>query len=229
MAGRGSGPPIGILGGTFDPIHNAHLALAEAAANSLGLAQVRLIPAGDPYHRSAAQASGADRLAMLQLALAGNPRLAADERDLRRNGPTYSVDTLASLRAEFGDRRPLVLLLGADAFLDLESWRDWRRLFELAHLGVAARPGHADWRAGAAGTLAAEIEKRIGSGPRALRIAPAGSIVSFPMTPLDISATRIRVALAARQPTRDLLPAAVLDYIDSHGLYRGPIPQTGGQ
>jgi len=134
-------PPIALLGGTFDPIHFGHLRLAEELAETLGIGQVRLIPAGRPPHRGQPRAEAGHRLEMVRRAIAGNPRFILDEREIQRAAPSYSVDTLTSLRAELPPGTPLVLFMGADAFLGLTTWHEWRRLFELAHIAVAQRPG----------------------------------------------------------------------------------------
>src|SRR5687767_2659000 len=117
--------PIGILGGTFDPVHYGHLRLAQEIGERLHLAEVRLIPAGTPPHRTAPQVSAAQRLEMVRLAAAGNPLLAVDDREVRRTDPGYTVDTLSEIRREAGATRPVCVLLGADAFLDLATWHRW--------------------------------------------------------------------------------------------------------
>lgn len=206
---------IGVLGGTFDPVHYGHLRAAEELGERLGLKRVHLLPCR-PGHRHPPLASEAERLALLRLAVAGNPRLVADDRDLRRAGPTYTVDTLGELRAEFGST-PLVLLLGMDAFLGLPGWKDWRRLIGLAHIVVAHRPGgHA--------ALAPELRELLdahGVGDhKALAQAPAGSVLLAPLTALDISATRIRELIVDGHSPRYLLPDPVLDQIERLGLYQ---------
>jgi nicotinate-nucleotide adenylyltransferase len=133
--------PIGIFGGTFDPIHFGHLRLAEEMTEGIGLSRVVFIPAGQPPHRGAPRTAAAHRLEMVRRAVSGNPRFAVDAREVQSPRPSYTVDTLTTLRAELGDEQPLWLLLGADAFLELPTWHAWRRLFELAHIAVAARPG----------------------------------------------------------------------------------------
>lgn len=218
-----SSDPLGIFGGTFDPIHYGHLRLAEEAAESLGLAQVLCIPAGAPLLRDTPRTAARHRLAMVRLALRDAPRLALDAAEVANPAPSYTVDTLRRLRAVHGAARPLVLLLGADAFARLEAWKEWRTLFELAHLAVATRPGHdAKLGAGETGPSAAlGVEwraRRAEAG--ALTAAPAGAIVPFAITALDISATAIRARLAAGRSVRYLLPAPVLDYIEQHHLYR---------
>ncbi|MCX9154717.1 nicotinate-nucleotide adenylyltransferase [Niveibacterium sp. 24ML] len=213
--------PLGILGGTFDPIHNGHLRLAEEAVTQLGLGRIRLIPAGRPAHRGAPGASAAQRLDMVQLAAAENPRLEVDAAEVLSEAPSYTVPTLERLRAELGDARQLVLLLGADAFAGLPSWHRWTTLFELAHIAVATRPGHTLELAALSPALAEQCRQRE-SAADALQARPHGCIVRFPITALDISATAIRTLCARRESPRYLLPEGVVDYIAQHGLYLEP-------
>ena len=208
---------IGIFGGTFDPIHYGHLRLAEEAREALSLEQIVLIPSGQPPHRDAPQTPANHRLAMARLAAAGNPSLSVDPAEVESATPSYSVLTLERLRAQFGLARPLVLLLGADAFAGLASWYRWRELFALAHIAIANRPGH-EMQAHSA-PLAAECDPRLATRAEDLRNAPAGHILPFEMTPLAISASLIRARLAAGQSVRYLLPDSVLDYIRSRHLY----------
>lgn len=211
-------PPIGIFGGTFDPIHTGHLRLAEEMADVIGLARVLFVPAGVPPHRAAPRTAAQHRLAMTRRATAGNPRFETDDRELRRAEPSYTVDTLTSLRRELGDEQPLWLLLGADAFLGLPGWHDWKRLFTLAHLAVAERPGASVMQSDALPeALRHEVAERQESA--GLAHGPAGAIVLHRMTPLAISATAIREARARGQSVRYLLPDAVLDYIEENRLY----------
>lgn len=209
--------PIGIFGGTFDPIHHGHLRLAEEAREALSLEQIVLIPSGQPPHREAPQTPANHRLAMAQLAAAGNPAIIVDPAEVESATPSYSVLTLARLRARFGQARPLVLLLGADAFAGLASWHRWRELFALAHIAVANRPGHPPQALPA--PLAAECAPRLVAHAADLLGAAAGRVLPFEMTPLAISASLIRARLAAGQSVRYLLPDSVLDYIHSHHLY----------
>jgi nicotinate-nucleotide adenylyltransferase len=210
--------PIGLLGGTFDPVHFAHLRLAVEALEALSLVSVRWIPSGQPGHRGAPVAGVEHRLAMLRLALAGEPRFALDDADARSAVPTFTVNTLARLRAELGAGVPLVLIIGADQLLVLDTWREWKRLFELAHIAVAERPRF-EVRPGALTKgLALEYSRRL-VAPAEFATAPAGRIASFRMTPLDISASAIRAGVAAGRTPRYLLPDAVLDYIVSHQIY----------
>jgi nicotinate-nucleotide adenylyltransferase len=215
--------PIGVLGGTFDPIHYGHLRLAEELGQTLRAEEVRFIPAGIPPHRSAPQVTAAHRLAMVRLATAGNPRFRVDDREVRRAGPGYTVDTLAELRAEAGAMRPLVLIVGADAFLEFATWHRWHELFDLAHIAIAHRPGFpaGRWSERMPQPLAREYSARLMQQPLAVHLQPAGGVVVIPFTALDISATAIRDMLRSGASPRYLLPGAVLDYIAANGLYAG--------
>lgn len=212
---------IGILGGTFDPIHHGHLQLAQEVAEALTLSVVRFVPGGTPPHRALPQTPVADRVAMVKLAIEGNPLFVLDERETRREGKSYTFDTLNELRAEFGAACPLVLILGADAFLGFTAWYRWQEIFGLAHIAVAHRPGAALDEMPAA--LAREFAQRRGSDPQAVHRAPAGVILEVPITALEISATQVRAMIsastAARRSARYLLPAAVLDYINTNHLF----------
>jgi nicotinate-nucleotide adenylyltransferase len=216
-----SNAPLGILGGTFDPIHFGHLRLAQEVGSKLKLDQVRLVPSGTPPHRGAPGASAVERLAMVRLAIGENPLFAADDREVKRDGPGYSVDTLAEMRSEIGASRPLCLLLGADAFLELGTWSRWHALFDLAHIIVAHRPGFPvdTWHERMPQPLAREYSARLMHQQLAVHLAPAGGIVVTPITALNISATLIRDAVHAGASPRYLLPDAVLDYIQTNRLY----------
>ena len=211
---------IGLFGGTFDPIHYGHLRLAEEMASALNLREVRFIPAAQPPLRAAPRTSAAHRVEMVRRAITGNSRFVLDEREVRRAelqaGPSYTVDTLSELRAEVGSEQPLYWLLGADAFINLPSWHEWRRLFELAHIGVAERPGTLLQQ-----TLADDLrsEMAMRNVSDLANITAAGTISIVPMTPLAISARRIRAALIAQTSVRYLLPDDVLDYIQHQHLY----------
>lgn len=212
-------PATGILGGTFDPVHFGHLRLAEEMAAAIGLGRVCFIPAGQPPHRASPHATATHRLEMVRRAVAGNPRFEVDAREVLRPQPSYTVDTLTALRAEHGTRQPLWLLLGSDAFLGLPSWHDWQRLFELANIAVAARPGGKPGQTDAMQeALKCEVMNRQVADASAA--SAAGSILLLQMTPLEISATAIRDALARHGSVRYLLPDTVLDYINEHQLYR---------
>lgn len=203
---------IGILGGTFDPIHHAHLRTALEVAEHFGIADMRLIVGNVPPHRPQPLATSAQRLAMLQAAIATEPRLQADDRELRRTGQSYSVDTLQGLRTEIGDERPLLFTLGFDAFLHFQRWHRWDEILTLAHLVVVQRPAYSlppnGW-----------YEPFLSTNPDDLRTTPAGRIYLLPVTALDISATNIRELLKQGKNPRYLLPDSVLDYIQRHQLY----------
>ncbi|MDP2826905.1 MAG: nicotinate-nucleotide adenylyltransferase [Sulfuritalea sp.] len=214
---------LGLFGGTFDPLHVAHLRLALEAREGLGLAEVCLIPTGSPALRAAPHCTASHRLAMVEQALATLPGFSVDPGEVLAvadsPAPSYTVATLERQRRLHGSQRPLVLLLGADAFARLESWHRWRELFGLAHIAVATRPGH-ELTVGAGDTpLDSEFAARRGIVAD-LADAPAGRIVPFAITALEISASAIRERLARGLSVRYLVPDAVLDYIDSHQIYR---------
>jgi len=213
--------PIGILGGTFDPIHFGHLRLAQEALEQCRLAGVRFIPGGTPPHRNAPHASPQQRLDMVRLALQGNAAFDLDEREVHRSGPCYTVDTLTALRAELGAQQPLCLLMGGDAFLLLHTWHEWEKLFELAHIVVMQRPGRKveanmnDTHPG----LRARYHEHVQISAAALHTAPAGAVLVIDMLALEISATDIRERCGAGKNIHYLLPDRVADYIHSHHLY----------
>jgi len=215
--------PLGIFGGTFDPVHCGHLRLAEEAADALALDTVRWIPAGQPPARLRPPlASARQRLDMVRCAIDGNPRFEIDAGEVEADQTSYTVLTLERLRLATvcGAKRPIVLLTGADAFAGMSSWHRWERLFELAHVAVACRPGYSIQADNLPPPLADVYRQRLCDDTAELATSPAGRIVSFAMTPLGISATRIRETLARRASPRYLLPDAVLDYIQHHSLYQ---------
>ena len=207
--------PIGIFGGTFDPIHYGHLRTALELAHSIPLAQVRFIPNANPPHRGAPMTSGELRLRMVQAAIAGEPLFVADARELERAGPSYTVDTLESLRRDF-PRDPLCLLLGMDAFLELPQWHRWQRLLELAHVVVAHRPG---WRAPELGTLGELLRERRTRNARELHESFAGRVHVQPVTQLEISSTDLRSSIRSGMDPRFLMPDSVRDIIVETGCY----------
>jgi nicotinate-nucleotide adenylyltransferase len=212
--------PIGLLGGSFDPIHVGHLQLARDALAQLGLSEVRFVPAGQPWQKGRIT-DAAHRAAMVLAAIRGESRFALDMREVERPGPTYTIDTLRELRATRGDDAPLVLIMGADQFERLDTWRDWTRLLDYAHIAVARRadavltPGY----------LLQEFFNAHWARPHAVRQSAHGHVVEIDMTPVDASATDIRAMLAQPpSPARDarlaeVVPAGVLDYIRAHHLY----------
>lgn len=209
---------IALFGGTFDPVHYGHLRAAAEVAEQLGVDDFRLLPAGRPPHRDGTFAAARHRLAMLELALTPHPDLAVDEREVQRDGPSYMVDTLAGLRAEFGSR-PIMLCLGQDAANGLERWHNWNRLLEFAHLVIMTRP---DAQPKYSTALAEHFAGRHANRPEALMDSPAGRIHTCNITRLAISSTDIRAQLAAGRNPRFLLPSTVLAYIRKHHLYSPP-------
>lgn len=213
--------PIGIFGGTFDPVHLGHLRLAEEAHEQLGLEKVLWIPAGQPPLRELPLTPAAHRLAMVAAATVGQPAFELDASEVFSEETSYTVKTLERLRDELGDEQPLVLLVGADAFSRMEQWHEWQRLFELAHIAIATRPGYDLAKLSPRGTaLGREYNARHTDNVAALISSPAGAVVSYNITPLDISATAIRNALAERRSIRYLVGDVVLDYIYRNKLYR---------
>ena len=235
MPGEGSGrtqrPAIGLFGGTFDPVHFAHLRLATELAEAFGLERVVFLPNGMPYHRGRdAHATAEQRLAMLRAALEGDARFEIDERELRRPGPTYTFDTLTEIRRERGPETPIVFLAGTDAFAKIDTWHRWKEVFGLAHFGVAVRAHDAAWVDRGAEAFPPEARARITTDARELLAAPAGKVMAFRMTELDISSTAIRALAGEGASIRYLTPDAVVDYIRTHNLYaHAPEPRRAAE
>jgi nicotinate-nucleotide adenylyltransferase len=215
--------PIGILGGTFDPIHHGHLRIAQEALEQCNLAQVRFTPCGTPPHRPAPLASAKSRWEMVRLALNGHPDFVVDVREVFRTDPCYTVDTLAGLRAELGLQQSLCLILGGDAFMQLHTWHEWKRLFELAHIVVLQRAGGlplGNAMNSADAALQSEYRARLAPGSSALHEAPNGTIFVADMPALEISSTDIRRRCAEGKSIRYLVADAVANYINTNSLYR---------
>jgi nicotinate-nucleotide adenylyltransferase len=207
--------PIGIFGGTFDPIHYGHLRTAFEMLQALAFEQVRFTPAGDPPHRGITFAAAELRLQMVQLATAGQPGFIVDDRELRRDGPSYSIDTLISLREEFPDRS-LGLILGMDAFLGLPQWYRWAEILNFAHIIVAHRPG---WRAPDYGALGDLLSEHSTHQVNDLHETQHGLIHVHAVTQLEIASTDIRDLVAAGRDPRFLMPDAVRDLIIESECY----------
>ncbi len=207
--------PIGLFGGTFDPIHYGHLRTAFELLQSLKLAQIRFLPTGSPPHREAPLASSELRLDMVRAAVAGQAGFTVDDREIRRSGVSYSVDTLTELRREH-PQRSLCLLLGMDAFLGMPTWHRWREIFELAHVVVAHRPG---WKAPITGPLGEEMVDRGTGSVRELHSLIAGRIHVHAVTQLEIASTDLRALILAGRDLRYLVPEAVRDLIVRTGCY----------
>ncbi len=207
---------LGILGGTFDPVHFGHLRPALDIRQSLGLEEVRLLPCNNPPHRPQPVADAAQRVAMLEAAIRNHPEFSIDRRELERDGPSWMFDTLVSLREEFG-ARSLCLLVGMDAFLGLPGWHRWHELIDLCHMVVMTRPGNEFC---AAGELEEFVNQHRVVDPAELESHAAGRILFRDVTRLDISGTRIRALLAQGESAGFLVPEAVLEIIRQEGLYR---------
>ena len=212
-------PLIGILGGTFDPIHFGHLRMAQELAEALNLREVRFIPAALPPHRNQPKTPASHRAAMVRLAIAGNPKFTLDERELKRSGASYTVDTLLSLREDLGKDVSLCLLMGSDAFLGLPGWHRWDELLTLCHIVVAHRPNTPPQPGNMPVPLTALWEKSATTRIEDLAAKNAGHILLQHITPLDISATSIREDLKQNTSPRYLMPDAVIDYIHAQQLY----------
>ncbi len=207
---------IGIFGGTFDPVHYGHLRPVDEVRRALHLREVHIVPCKWPPHRDAPIATTTQRLRMLTLALSEFPALQLDERELGMDGPSYTVNTLTSFRHELGDV-PLCLIMGADAFGGLETWHQWQQLPELAHLVVMARPGSDPGHDAA--SLPEWAQPRISDGVDELRTRPAGRILFQSVTPVSISATEVRAAIAAGEDVANRVPPPVWDYIREEHIY----------
>lgn len=206
---------IGLFGGTFDPVHIGHLRGALEVAELMAFDQLRLIPSARPPHREAPQVSAADRLAMVELAVADLPPLRVDDRELRRERPSWTIDTLESLRAEVGESDQLFLMLGWDAFCGLPGWHRWEELLNHCHILVLQRP---DADAEPPEELRDLLAARSVADPLSLS-GPGGQISFVWQSPLAVSATQVRQLLADGRSVRFLVPDAVLAYIHAHGLY----------
>ena len=220
----GARPVIALLGGSYDPVHAGHVALAALFDGLLQPDQLRIVPAGNPWQKAPLHAGADDRIAMLKLAFeaVGLP-IVVDRQEVERTGASYTIDTLRNVRAEVGPAAAIVFLMGADQLMNLDSWRDWRALFELAHIGVAARPGYSLAAADLPPAVAHEISVRQGSLDQ-LRTTPSGRVFLAETLAVDISATQIRAALrgdaGAGIEACSLIPPVVLDYIQQHHLYK---------
>ncbi|MEZ5729881.1 MAG: nicotinate-nucleotide adenylyltransferase [Burkholderiaceae bacterium] len=206
---------VGVFGGTFDPIHVGHLALARAAQESFGFDRLLLIPTGRSWQTEAAGASAEQRCDRVRIAIAGDPAMRLDAREANRDGPTYTIETLVELRAELGGSAAIVLLMGSDQLSKLSTWHRWDELLDYCHIAATQRErvpllGHDE-------ATRSLIETR---GRECLDDAPCGSIVRFRMPAVPVSSTILRRHLAQRGPVGELLPAGVIEYIERHGLYR---------
>lgn len=209
-------PRVGLFGGTFDPVHAGHLTLVHWARAELRLDQVRVIPTGRSWQKAQAGATGPQRQAMLELAFAGQRDVIIDDRELSRDGPSYTVDTLAALRDEYGSATALVFVLGSDQLHNLASWHRYRDLLALAHLAVTQREGIG------LSNFPAPVEALVQAhGRDSLPDSPAGAIVFFRMPLVPVSATVLRQQLGAGAAAEGLVSESVLDYIRQNRIYLG--------
>lgn len=208
--------PLAVFGGTFNPVHLGHLRSAVELVECFSLDELRFMPCALPPHREAPGVDPETRAQLLELAIAGEPGLVCDRRELARPGPSYTIDSLLSLREELGRARPLLLVMGSDALAGLPRWHRWRELLTLCHILALARP---DGELPAAGEAAALLARHRVDAP-ALRERPAGGIHLTTLRPLPISATEIRGLLQSGRSVRYLVPEPVHAYLQRHGLYR---------
>lgn len=210
---------IGILGGTFNPIHFGHLRMAQELADALGFDEVRFIPSANPPHRTTPEVSAAHRAAMVQLAIADNPLFKLDMRELARMGASYMIDTLISLREELGEHAALCLIMGSDAFVKLDTWHHWQKLLDYCHIILVQRPNFAPDQSRLSAELTALLHDHNTENLDDLTEKTNGYIHMQKITPLEISATRIRESLKTGHTVRYLMPENVIAYITTHKLY----------
>lgn len=210
-----------MFGGTFDPVHIGHLRTCVELREYLNVQQIHMIPCARPPHREQPTVSAEHRLAMLRLAIDAEPGLLADDRELRRQGLSYTVATLEELRGEIGEDAPLYLCVGMDSLVNLDSWHRWRDIVELAHLVVVARPG---WHLPTSGLVADWVQDKVVSDVTSLSAAPCGRIMIREMTLLPVSSSALRENLIRGRSVRYLAPDEVLNYINQHQLYQQGSP-----
>ena len=208
---------LAIMGGTFDPIHNGHLRTAVEILDRYHYSALKLIPCFQPVHKGQPSVIPHQRLEMAKLAVSGDSRLAVDSREIEREGPSYSVDTLRNIRSEIGPDESLIMVLGMDSFLSLPTWRNWRELVQYAHILVVSRPG---WEPDLISELGAFCENYRAASSHELQCAPSGRVWFETLTPLGISSSMIRELARKNESIAYLLPEPVQKYIEQHQLYR---------
>ena len=215
------GPLVGIFGGTFDPIHYGHLRIAEEIVKTVGLQKLYFVPAGMPRLRHSPVASPQHRVEIVRLAIQKNPDFVLDEREINRDGVSYSIDTVREFKQEFGEEIRLCFVLGADAFINLSEWNNWKELFNLCHFIVSTRPGYTLTliKELLSKELREECSQRWVSNTESLRKDTSGLIFIASTTMLDISATSIRAHIADGRSVRHLVPSVTVNYISENKLY----------
>ena len=206
-----------MLGGTFNPIHQGHLQSAKELKTVLAADELRFIPCHRPPHRQQPEVSSEQRLAMVKLAVLGEPGLLVDDRELKRDKLSYTVDTLSCLRQELGEHTALCWVMGTDAFAKIDSWHRWQSLLDYAHLVVIARPGEVLPEQGA---VAQWLAQHRASSADELQQSIKGKVLLLELSPYPVSSTVIRNKLKQGESVQALLPPAVLNYIETHKLYR---------
>ena len=220
MSNSGS-PLVGIFGGTFDPIHYGHLRVAEEIVETVGLQKMYFVPAGMPRLRYSPVASSQHRVEIVRLAIQKNPDFVLDKREIYRDGVSYSIDTVREFKQEFGEEVRLCFILGADAFIKLPEWNNWKELFNLCHFIVSSRPGYSLTliKELLSKELREECSQRWVSNTESLKKDTSGLIFIASTTMLDISATSIRAHIAAGRSVRHLVPSVTVNYISENKLY----------
>ncbi len=211
---------VGILGGTFNPIHYGHLRMAQELADGLGMDEVKFIPSANPPHKDSVSVSAEPRAAMVKLAIADNPKFAIDELELSRDGASYTIDTLISLRATLGNNTALCLMMGSDAFVKLNTWHRWQELLDYAHIVLVQRPDQTKQQPPLPKEVQALLEAHYTEQISDLSKENSGLINMQAISAQDISATQIRDAVKHRQSVKYLLPNEVIEYIVKHRLYQ---------
>lgn len=211
---------VGVLGGTFNPIHLGHLRIAEEIAENLSLDEVRFIPSAQPPHKPAPHVSAEHRANMVKLAIQNNAKFVLDECELKREGASYTIDTLTDLRKKLGAQVGLYLIMGSDAFAHIDTWHRWQEILDNCHIVLVQRPNHENFIESFSVEIKSFFESHRQNTSRDFQKKPVGSIITQTITPLAISSTNIREQLKDKKSVRYLLPQSVSDYIETHQLYR---------
>lgn len=211
---------VGILGGTFNPIHFGHLSIAEQIAKNCALDQVRFIPSANPPHKAAPQVSAEHRAQMVKLAIQNHPKFILDDCELKREGASYTIDTLIALRKNFGGQVGLFLIMGSDAFAYFDTWHRWQEILDYCHIVLVERPNHQHCLGNFSEPMKHFYLNHHKNNPHDFQKTPNGFIITQTITPLAISSTDIRERLKTNQSVRDLLPQQIFAYIQENRLYR---------